>query len=86
MGSRTYIGQKELGKVRMISCQDRVKQLKLNHVLRFVNNISYEYFKLRFTRALFVHKHSSRGRTFNFAVPKSKDKARFTFYNTAIHH
>ena len=33
-----------------------------------------------------VHKYSTRGSLFNFAVSKSKDQARFTFYNTAIHH
>ena len=33
-----------------------------------------------------VHKYSTRGSSFNFAVPKSKGQARFTFYNTAIHH
>ena len=33
-----------------------------------------------------MHKYSTRGSSFNFAVPKSKGQARFTFYNTAIHH
>ena len=33
-----------------------------------------------------MHKYSTRGSSFKFAVPKSKGQARFTFYNTAIHH
>ena len=33
-----------------------------------------------------MHKYSTRGSSFNFAAPKSKGQARFTFYNTAIHH
>ena len=86
MGPRTHIGQEELGMVGMISCQDRVMQLKLNHVLKFFHNISPEYLKLHFTRVSSVHKYSTRGSSFNFAVPKSKGQARFTFYNTAIHH
>ena len=43
MGPLTQIGQEELGKVRMISCQDRVMQLKLNHVFKIFHNISPEY-------------------------------------------
>ena len=61
-------------------------QLKLNHVFKILHNISPEYLKLHFTRVSSVHKYSTRGSSFNFAVPKSKGQARFTFYNTAIHH
>ena len=87
MGLRTHIGQEELGMVGMISCQDRVMQLKLNHVFKIFHNISPQYLKLYFTRVSSVHKYSTRGSSFNFAVTKSKDQARFTFNNPAmIHH
>ena len=56
MGPPTHIGQEELGKVRMISCQDRVMQLKLNHVFNIFHNISPEYLKLHFTRVSSVQK------------------------------
>ena len=46
MGPRTHISQEELGKVRMISCRDRVMQLKLNHVFTIFHKISPEYLKL----------------------------------------
>ena len=61
-------------------------QLRLNHVFKIFHNISPEYLKLHFARVSSVHKYSTRGSSFNFAVPKSKGQARFTFYNTAIHH
>ena len=54
--------------------------------LKFFHNISPEYLKLHFTRVSSVQKYSTRGSSLCFAVPKSKGQARFTFYNTAIHH
>ena len=86
VGPRTHIGQEERDLVKMISCQDRVMQLKLNHVFKIFHNSSPDYLKLHFTRVSSVHKYSTRGSPFNFVVPNSKGQARFTFYNTAIHH
>ena len=84
MGLRTHIGQGELGMVRMISCQDRVMQLKLNHVFKIFHNISPQYLKFYFTTVSSVHKYSTRGSSCNFAVPKSKGRARFTFNSPAM--
>jgi hypothetical protein len=61
-------------------------QLKLNHVFKIFHNKAPQYLKLHFTRVSSVHNYSTRGSPFNFVVPKSKGQARFTFYNTAIHH
>ena len=59
MGPRTHISQEEMDKVRMISCQDRVMKLKLNHVFKFFHNISPEYLKLHFARVSSVHKYNT---------------------------
>ena len=86
VGPRTHIGQDELNKVKMLNIQDRVAQLKLNHVFKFFNNTSPEYFKSNFTRVSSFHNYSTRGSPFNFIVPHSKTHSSFTFCNTAIHH
>ena len=86
VGPRTHIGQKELDMVGMLSSRDRVVQLKLNHVFKIFHDLSPDYLKLHFTRVSSLHKYSTRGSPFNFVVPSSKGQARFTFYNTAIHH
>ena len=70
----------------MLSSRDRVVQLKLNHVFKIFHDLSPDYLKLHFTRVSSLHKYSTRGSPFNFVVPSSKGQARFTFYNTAIHH
>ena len=43
--------------------------------LIFFYNISPGYLKLHFTRVSSVHNYSTRGSSFNFAVPKSKGQA-----------
>ena len=84
--SRCHIGQKELNKVGMLSVNDRVIQLKLNHVFKIFHNIAPEYLKVHFTRISAAHSHSTRGSPFNFVVPLCKGNGSHTFYNTAIHH
>ena len=83
---RTHIGQTELDKVGMLSSKDRIVQLKLNHVFKIFNDTCPHYLKFDFTRVSSLHKYSTRGSPFNFVVPLAKGQARFTFYNTAIHH
>jgi hypothetical protein len=86
VGPRTHIGQKERDKVGMLSSHDRVMQLKLNHVFKIFHDLCPEYLKMYFNRVSSVHNYSTRGSPYNFVVPHSKGQARFTFYNTAIHH
>ena len=38
VGPHTHIGQNELDKVGMLSCKDRIVQLKLNHVFNIFND------------------------------------------------
>jgi hypothetical protein len=85
VGPRTHVGQKELDMVGMLSSEDRVAQLKLNHVFKIFHDSAPDYMKQNFTRVCDLHKYSTRGSPFNFVVPKSKGQARFTFYNTGIH-
>ena len=70
----------------MLSSSNRVVQLKLNHVFKIFHNLSPEYMHLNFTKVSTFHKYKTRGSPFNFVVPLAKGPARFTFYNTAIHH
>ena len=87
VGPHTRIGQDELNQVRMLNTQDRVAQLKLNHVFNFnFNNTSPEYFTSNFTQVSSFHNYSIRGSPYNFFVPYSKNHSSFTFYNMAIHH
>ena len=79
------IGQKELDTVGMLTTEDRVAQLKLNHVFKIFHDCSPDYMKLHFTRVSALHNYSTRGSPFNFVVPISKGQARFTFYNTGVH-
>ena len=85
VGPRTHIGQKELDMVGMLTSEDRVAQLKLNHVFKIFHDCSPDYMKLHFTRVSALHNYSTRGSPFNFVVPISKGQARFTFYNTGVH-
>ena len=79
----------ELDKVDMLSSQDRILQLKLNHVLKIFNENCPYYLKFDFT-SFILHKCSTRGSSFNFVVPLArtltKYRARFSFYNIAINH
>ena len=84
--SRAHIGRNELDNVSLLSSRDRVVQLKVNQVFKNFHNLFPDYMKMYFTRVSSVHRYSTRGNPFNFVIPCSKGQARFTFYNTAIHH
>ena len=86
VGPRTHIGQNELDKVGMLSCKDRIVQLKLNHVFKIFNDTCPHYLKFDFTRVSSLHKYNTRGSPFNFVVPLAKGQAKFTFYRIAIHY
>ena len=85
-GPRTHIGQNELDNVGMLPSRDRVVQLKPYQVFKIFQNLSPDCMKMYSTSVSSVHRYSTRGSPFNFVVPRSKGHARFTFYNTAIHH
>ena len=80
VGPRTHIGQNELDKVGMLSCKDRIVQLKLNHVFKIFNDTCPHYLKFDFTRVSSLHKYNTRGSPFNFVVPLVKGQAKFTFF------
>ena len=41
--SRTYIGQRELDRLGLLNVEDRVTQLKLNHVFKVVHGLTPKY-------------------------------------------
>jgi len=84
LSSRGHIGQYELNLLNLLKFNDRVKQLRLNHVFNIFNNQGAAYLGQNFTRSINIHSHRTRSSEFNFIVPRVKGKAASTFYYNAI--
>ena len=85
IGSRSHVGTRELQDTGMLSVQDRVASLKLNHVLNIYHGICPPYMKTKFTQTYSFCNYTTRGvSNGNFHVPVIKGKANLTFYYTSI--
>jgi len=85
LDSRTHIGQSELDKLRFLNVEDRVKQLKLNHVFKIYHNMSPDYLRENFKKTSEVHRYNTRGSHFNFIIPKVRGQyGSNTFQFTAV--
>ena len=85
LGPRTHIGSTEYSRVNMLPVSDRVKQLKLNHVFRIMNNQCPEYLKENFTKIKDTQlSHCTRASFNNFFLPRVKNQASHSFYFSAI--
>ena len=69
LGPRSHIGDEELKVVGMLRVEDRVRQLKLNHVFKIYNEVAPEYLDSHFTKLIYTHRYNTRGSTTNFLVP-----------------
>ena len=49
---RSHIGDEELKTVGMLRVEDRVRQLKLNHVFKIYNEVAPEYLNSDFTKLI----------------------------------
>ena len=84
-GPREHIGQKELSSIGSLKVEDRVKQLKLNHVHKIFNNSAPAYMTHNFDRLSGNHNYSLRNHSLNFFVPSiSKQLEKTTFFYTGI--
>lgn len=81
---RTHIGQAEREKVNLLSVENRVKQLKLNHVFNIFNNRGPTYLTENFHRVVNNQSVRTRHSEFNFCVTGAQGAAAHTFYYTAI--
>lgn len=84
MGSRTSIDCNVLDSVGLLNVENRVKQLRLNHVHKIFYNKSPSYMKYNFTKIKDCHQQYTRSSEFNFWVPSIKGQQKFTFYYNAI--
>ena len=84
LDSRAHIGPAELRKVNMSKVENRVKQLKINHVYEIFLNLGPSYLSANFHRISDRHSTWTRSSDYNFIVPKVQGIAASTFYFTAI--
>ena len=81
---RSHIGSIELAEVGMLNVEQRVNQLKLNHIFKIFNNTSPSYLSQNFTRVSSFHNYSTRSSNYNFVVPRVQGIGTNTFYYSAI--
>ena len=79
-----HIDQSTLNSIKLLNSQDRVTQLRLNHVFKIFNGTSPSYLCKNFIRAATAHSHNTRSSSYNFIVPGVKGIAKKTFYYNAI--
>jgi hypothetical protein len=84
LSSRDHIGQTELNLLNLLKFNDRVKQLRLNHVFNILNSQGAAYLSQNFNKSSNVHSHRTRSSNTNFIVPRVKGIASSTFYYNAI--
>ena len=81
---RSHIGREEFEKLGMLKVEDRIKQLKLNHVFKIYHDEAPEYLISHFRKFSNVHRYSTRGSSTNFILPKVKGQACNSFFFTGI--
>ena len=68
----------------MLKVEDRVKQLKLNHVFKIYHDEAPEYLISNFRKLSNIHRYSTRGSATNFILLKVKGQACNSFFFTGI--
>ena len=81
---RSHIGREEFEKLGMLKVEDRIKQLKLNHVFKIYHDEAPEYLISHFRKFSNIHRYSTRGSSTNFILPKVKGQACNSFFFTGI--
>ena len=80
----SHIGREEFEKLGMLKVEDRIKQLKLNHVFKIDHDEAPEYLISHFRKFSNFHRYSTRGSSTNFILPKVKGQACNSFFFTGI--
>ena len=81
---RSHIGREEFEKLAMLKVEDRIKQLKLNHVYKIYHDEAPEYLISHFRKFSNIHRYSTRGSSTNLILPKVKGQACNSFFFTGI--
>ena len=85
LDNRAHIGCNELEKVNMLYVEDRVKQMKLNHVFKIWNGYGPEYMREKFSKLSDTESRTcTRASSNNFFLPRVRGQGINTFYFTAI--
>ena len=86
--ARAHIGYAEFSRVGMLPIQQRVAQLKLNHMFNIIHNEAPTYRMSNITWVHNQHQFNTRSSTTSLSLPRSKTKhfGQTTFSYTAINH
>ena len=84
LGPRSHIGYSELDSLGFLNVENRVKQLRLNHVVKIFNGTCPSYLSEHFRKVSDFHMYNTRGRSENFVVPHVSGHASTTFFFNGI--
>ena len=82
--SRRSVRSSDLSKLGMLNVENRVKQMRLNHVYRIYNDCCPEYTRDNFIQVSEVHGYSTRQSLHNFKIPSVNNISKSTFYYNAV--
>ena len=81
---RTRINYSVFSDVVILNIENRVQQLRINHIHKNVYGKGPKYIWQHFSKARDLHHHSTRGKYFFFLVPNVNGLTSTTFYCKAI--
>ena len=85
LGNRAHIGCSELEKVNMLNVDNRVKQMKLNHVFKIWNGSGPDYMKEHFQKLSNISlRNCTRASANNYFLPRVTGQGTNSFYYSAI--
>ena len=84
LGPRTRINYPIFSDVGILNIENRVQQLRLNHIQTFFYDKSPKYMRHNFSKARDLHHYSTRGKHYNCVVPNVNEMTSTTFYFNAI--
>ena len=78
------MGYSELDSVGFLNVDNRVKQLRLNHVFKIFNGTSPSYLLDHFHKVSESHRYNTTDSSENFVVPRVSSQASTTFFFNGI--
>ena len=84
LGPRSHVGYSELNSVGFLNVENRVKQLRLNHVFKIFNGTSPSYLLDHFQKVSEFHGYNTRGSSENFVVPRVSNQVSTAFFCNGI--
>ena len=77
---RASVNNHVLERAKMLCVNDRVKQLRLNHVYNIVHGTAPQYMFYNFTYVNQTHVHNTRASRYNFMQPPIRGKEDGSFF------